>query len=67
MVLIYVAEFHVIYQVASPEDIIREINDVVKGDDLTVILEPGRSLVAGSAILLTTVLGVKKNGTKQLR
>ena len=46
-------------------DIIREINEVIKDDNVTLILEPGRSLVAGAGILLTSVIGVKSSGTKK--
>ena len=53
------------FQVAIAEDIIASIHEVVKDDDITLILEPGRSLIADAGILLTTVLGVKNNGNKK--
>ena len=53
------------FQFACAEDIIAAIYEVVKDDDVTLILEPGRSLIADAGILLTTVLGVKNNGDKK--
>ena len=34
------------------------------GEGLTIIIEPGRSMVANSGALVNTVTGTKTNGTK---
>jgi diaminopimelate decarboxylase len=44
---------------------IERLRSVVEPLDLTIMLEPGRSIVAQAGILLTTVLLVKKNGNKR--
>lgn len=48
----------------TPKDLIDTVRDLVASTGLTLILEPGRSLVATSAALVNTVTGVKTNGTK---
>ena len=45
----------------SPMDLVDAIDDLID-DDMTVILEPGRSLVGNTALLVTTVLGTKRSG-----
>eukprot|EP00877_Chromochloris_zofingiensis_P005286 jgi/Chrzof1/14759/Cz09g15050.t1 len=49
----------------SPSDLINTVRDVVKQLGLTLIIEPGRSMVATSSALVNTVTGVKTNGSKQ--
>jgi diaminopimelate decarboxylase len=44
---------------------IRSIGSLVAGRDLRVIIEPGRSIVAESGVLLTRVLYRKRNGDKE--
>ena len=42
-------------QLPSPKDLIDTVRDLVQSTGLTLILEPGRSLVATSAALINTV------------
>lgn len=44
---------------------VERLRAVVEPLDLTIMLEPGRSIVAEAGILLTTVLLVKDNGNKR--
>eukprot|EP00775_Hariotina_reticulata_P008763 gene8763-8942_t len=48
----------------TPTDLIDTVRDVVKSSGLTLIIEPGRSMVATSSALVNTVTGVKTNGNK---
>lgn len=48
----------------SPRDLIDTVRDLVGSLGLTLIIEPGRSMVATSAALVCTVTGVKTNGNK---
>lgn len=48
----------------TPKDLIDTIRGVVEDAGLTIIIEPGRSMVATSAALVNTVTGVKANGNK---
>ncbi len=41
-----------------------QVRDLLTGRDLTLIIEPGRSLVANTAVLVNRVTGVKSNGNK---
>ena len=43
---------------------IDRLRDKLQGSDLTLLLEPGRSIVAEAGVLLTRVLLVKQNGRK---
>ncbi len=43
---------------------IRRVRDRVERSGLTLMLEPGRSIVAGAGVLLSRVLLVKQNGAK---
>ena len=45
-------------------DLIDTVRDLVQDLGLTIIIEPGRSMVATSAALVNTVTGVKSNGNK---
>ncbi|KAJ9518081.1 hypothetical protein QJQ45_009983 [Haematococcus lacustris] len=48
----------------SPSDLINTVRDTVKESGLTLVIEPGRSMVATSCALVNTVTGVKTNGNK---
>ena len=50
---------------AEPAALARRILPEIEGLPLTLVLEPGRSLVAGAGILLTRVLYVKENGDRR--
>jgi len=50
---------------ADPGTLARQILPEIEGLPLTLVLEPGRSLVAGAGILLTRVLYVKANGDRR--
>lgn len=43
---------------------IRRLRDKIRGLDITLMLEPGRSVIAEAGILLTRVLLTKQNGEK---
>jgi diaminopimelate decarboxylase len=49
----------------GPEDLAARILPALEGLRLTLVLEPGRSLVAGAGVLLTRVLYVKENGARR--
>ena len=48
----------------SPADLVNTVRDLVADLGLTMILEPGRSMVGNAAALVNTVTGVKANGSK---
>ena len=48
----------------TPTDLIDTVRDAIKELDLTLIIEPGRSMVATSGGLVSTVTGVKSSGSK---
>uniref|UniRef100_A0A0D6QYP7 diaminopimelate decarboxylase n=1 Tax=Araucaria cunninghamii TaxID=56994 RepID=A0A0D6QYP7_ARACU len=48
----------------TPMDLINTVRDLVLSGNLTLIIEPGRSLVANSCALVNRVIGVKTNGNK---
>eukprot|EP01024_Parvocaulis_polyphysoides_P042025 TRINITY_DN3850_c0_g1_i2.p1 TRINITY_DN3850_c0_g1~~TRINITY_DN3850_c0_g1_i2.p1 ORF type:complete len:488 (-),score=57.63 TRINITY_DN3850_c0_g1_i2:82-1545(-) len=48
----------------TPTDLIDTVRDVIKDLGLTIIIEPGRSMVGNTAALVNTVTGVKTNGNK---
>eukprot|EP00878_Enallax_costatus_P018426 GHUV01019398.1.p1 GENE.GHUV01019398.1~~GHUV01019398.1.p1 ORF type:complete len:349 (+),score=145.22 GHUV01019398.1:422-1468(+) len=48
----------------TPSDLIDTVRDIVKASGLTLIIEPGRSMVATSSAFVNTVTGVKTNGNK---
>jgi diaminopimelate decarboxylase len=45
-------------------ELIDTVRDEVKTLDLTMIIEPGRSMIGNTAALACTVTGVKTNGSK---
>lgn len=48
----------------TPRDLIDTVRDLVSSLGLTLVIEPGRSMVATSSILACTVTGAKTNGNK---
>ncbi|XP_002990752.2 diaminopimelate decarboxylase 2, chloroplastic [Selaginella moellendorffii] len=48
----------------TPRDLVDTVRDLVVSRGLTLIMEPGRSLVANAAALVNRVTGVKTNGNK---
>jgi diaminopimelate decarboxylase len=48
----------------TPKDLIDTVRGALGGLGLTLVIEPGRSMVATSAVLAATVTGVKTNGAK---
>jgi diaminopimelate decarboxylase len=52
--------------IPTPADVVKVIDEVLGDKDISLILEPGRSLIANAGILLTSVLGVKKSEPKRL-
>ncbi|MEO5356869.1 MAG: diaminopimelate decarboxylase [Nitrospirae bacterium YQR-1] len=47
-----------------PEDLAKKVIPIVAGRDITIIMEPGRTLVGNAGILLTKVLYVKKGADR---
>lgn len=50
--------------IPTPMDLINTVRELVSSRGLTLVIEPGRSLVANSATLVNWVTGVKTNGNK---
>lgn len=48
----------------TPMDLINTVRELVLSRDLTLIIEPGRSLIANTCCFVNKVTGVKTNGTK---
>ncbi|WPT13527.1 Diaminopimelate decarboxylase 2 [Picochlorum sp. SENEW3] len=48
----------------TPMDLIDTVRDLVSSLGLTLVIEPGRSMVANSAVMACTVTGTKTNGNK---
>ncbi|KAL4459044.1 hypothetical protein ABPG75_013909 [Micractinium tetrahymenae] len=48
----------------TPKDLIDTVRDLVSSLGLTLIIEPGRSMVANSCAFVNTVTGVKSSGRK---
>lgn len=46
-------------RIPRPQEIVSVIEEELQGEEVSVILEPGRSLVGNAGILATEVLGVK--------
>lgn len=51
-------------QIPTPEDLVQAIDEALGKEEVSLILEPGRSLIGNAGILLTTVLGVKHGRQK---
>ncbi|KAL5008352.1 hypothetical protein ScPMuIL_013933 [Solemya velum] len=51
--------------VPSPAETIKEIKDVIGDKPIKLMLEPGRSLIGNSTILVTNILGTKHSGNKR--
>ena len=49
----------------TPADLIDTVRDIVAKLGLTLVIEPGRSMVANSAALVNTVTGAKTNGSRR--
>jgi diaminopimelate decarboxylase len=52
-------------RIPTPQELIDAIRPRLAGRDLTLIIEPGRSLIGNAGIFVNTVLGVKRNGDKR--
>lgn len=52
-------------QAPSVSDVVRRIADRVRGSGLTIMVEPGRSIVAEAGVLITQVLYRKQNAGKE--
>lgn len=50
--------------IPAPMDLINTVRELVLSRGLTLIIEPGRSLIANSAAFVNHVTGVKTNGNK---
>lgn len=48
----------------TPMDLINTVRELVSSQNVTLIVEPGRSLVANTCALVNRVIGVKSNGNK---
>lgn len=48
----------------TPTELIDTVRDSIKELGLTLIIEPGRSMIGNTGALVNTVTGVKKNGDK---
>lgn len=51
--------------IATPSDLINTIKPQLQKANLTIICEPGRSLVGNTGVMVSEVIGVKTNGTKK--
>ncbi|XP_072982785.1 probable diaminopimelate decarboxylase, chloroplastic [Typha latifolia] len=56
--------YHTDAVLPTPMDLINTVRELVLSRDLTLIIEPGRSLIANTCCLVNKVTGVKTNGTK---
>lgn len=52
-------------QIPSPDDLINSIRPQLKQAGLTIIVEPGRSIIGNTSIMVSKVIGVKSNGSKR--
>jgi len=50
--------------VPTPMDLINTVRELVSSQNVTLIVEPGRSLVANTCAFVNKVIGVKSNGNK---
>jgi diaminopimelate decarboxylase len=51
-------------QIPSPADLINTVRSQLVSAGLTIIIEPGRSLIGNAGIMVSKVIGVKTNGSK---
>lgn len=51
-------------KIPTPSDLIDTVRDLVLKMKLKLIIEPGRSMVANTTVLVNTVTGVKSSGKK---
>lgn len=51
-------------QLPSPRDLINTVREPVAKEQLTLLIEPGRSLVGSTGVLVSSVTGTKTNGNK---
>ena len=51
-------------KIPSPKDLIDTIRGTVAGEGFTLIIEPGRSMIGNTGVLVNQVTGTKTNGTK---
>ena len=51
-------------RIPTPQELIDAVRPMLRGTDLTLIVEPGRSLVGNAGMLVASVIGVKANGSK---
>lgn len=54
----------VFHKIPTPKDLIDTVAERLKMSGLSVILEPGRSLIGNAGLLVCEVLGQKANGDK---
>lgn len=52
------------HSASSPKAMIENVRGAIP-DDLTLIVEPGRSIVADAGVLITRVIGVKSTGSRR--
>lgn len=52
------------FNIPTPSDLVRVVDEVFGDEDISLILEPGRSIIGNAGILLTSVLGVKPGDQK---
>ncbi len=50
-------------EIPTPENLIHSIRDLLT-DDVALIIEPGRSIIGNTAVMVNRVVGVKTNGNK---
>ncbi|EME32177.1 Diaminopimelate decarboxylase 1, chloroplastic [Galdieria sulphuraria] len=53
------------HSIPTPEELVGSIREKVKEAQLTLIIEPGRSIVGNTGMLISRVIGVKSNGNKE--
>ncbi|KAJ7562344.1 hypothetical protein O6H91_03G092600 [Diphasiastrum complanatum] len=56
--------YHAGAELPTPTDLIDAVRDLVLSRGVTLIIEPGRSIVANTAAFVSRVIGVKSNGNK---
>ncbi|GJQ09349.1 hypothetical protein GpartN1_g1140.t1 [Galdieria partita] len=51
--------------IPTPGELVASIREKVKEAQLTLIIEPGRSIIGNTGMLVSRVIGVKSNGNKE--